>query len=147
MIDIRYEKSVDALAIEFHPAAKSVRMVKVAKGINVDFDADGRLMTIEILDATYHVGKAALEQLAVKATSMTLAEAETRTGLAAQTIKVQIHNGRIKGTKRGRAWFVDAASLEAYLNSRGAGGRPPENARASAQRRRQRKSAVATSGK
>lgn len=50
---------------------------------------------------------------------MTLAEAAERAGLAAATLRWQIHNGRLKATKRGRDWLVSRKDLDAYLKSVG----------------------------
>lgn len=34
------------------------------------------------------------------------------------TLRVQIHNGRLKGQKLGRDWFVTRKDLDAYLAQR-----------------------------
>lgn len=54
---------------------------------------------------------------------LSLAEAEAKSGITASTLRVQLHNGRLTGEKRGGAWFIDAAELERYLASRSPRGR------------------------
>jgi uncharacterized protein YuzE len=45
---IEYDENVDALAISFTKRPRSARTTTVAKGINLDFDAKGKLVVIEI---------------------------------------------------------------------------------------------------
>lgn len=130
MITIEYDREVDALAIELRPKAMSARTVAVTNTVNVDFDAAGRLILVELLDASFHVDRRALETLPAPTQSYTLGEAERESGLRASTLRVQLNRGRIKGFKRGRDWFVDATSLLNYLESRDARGRPPARRKA-----------------
>ncbi len=50
---VTYDTEVDALYIMFLDA--TVKNVHVAEGINFDFDADGKLAGIEILDASKRI--------------------------------------------------------------------------------------------
>ena len=117
-----YDATVDALAVELRPEAKSARTVRVAPGINMDFDAQGRVITVEVLNASWHVGRKALEQLPSAKDYLTLGEAAKESGLSANTLRVQINKGRIEAVKRGRDWLVDATALLNYLESRDARG-------------------------
>ena len=45
---------------------------------------------------------------------MTLAEAAASLGVAASTLRNQIHNGRLKARKAGRDWQVTHAEVERY---------------------------------
>ena len=138
---MRYDIEVDALAVEFRPGATSARTVAVAPGVNVDFDAKGRLVTLELLDASRHVPRQALERLPSAKDYLTLAEAARESGLAAATLRVQINKGRIAAVKRGRDWLVDATALLNYLESRDQRGRPPAAPRARRARAAQRAAA------
>ncbi len=51
---ITYDPDVDALYIQFKAATVTTK--QVAEGIAVDYDAEGRLAGIEILDAIHSVG-------------------------------------------------------------------------------------------
>ena len=52
---ITYDREVDALYIRF--AEATVTTKELGEGIAVDYDADGRLAGIEILDAIKRLGK------------------------------------------------------------------------------------------
>lgn len=68
---ITYDSEVDALYIRF--IETTVTTKHVAEGIAVDYDADGKIAGIEILDATKRFGskdvfkKVTLEDLALQA--------------------------------------------------------------------------------
>lgn len=72
---ITYDPAVDALAVELTTNGRSVRTQKLAPGINLDWDKEGRLITIEILDASGRYPRAELEQLDDGTEWLTLAEA------------------------------------------------------------------------
>lgn len=66
---ITYDREVDALYIRFHET--SVTTQHLAEGIAADFDAEGRLAGLEILDAQKRLGgpdafkRVTLEELAI----------------------------------------------------------------------------------
>lgn len=45
---------------------------------------------------------------------MTLIEAAARLGLAASTLRVQIHKGKLRSTKRGRDHWITEGEVERY---------------------------------
>lgn len=47
---VEYDKSVDALYIRIH-MGDAVRTVDVQEGVNIDLDAEGRVIGLEILNA------------------------------------------------------------------------------------------------
>lgn len=112
----KYDRKVDALAIRLR-AGKSARTVHATDDISVDLDADGRAVSIEILNASAHVDPNALAQAAPAGALLSLAEAGRESGLSPSTLRGQIHKGKLKGEKRGRDWVVDATSLENYLEA------------------------------
>lgn len=69
---ISYDSEVDALYIRF--IETTVTTKHVAEGVAVDYDSEGRIAGIEILDAVKHFGskdvlrKVTLEDLALYAT-------------------------------------------------------------------------------
>lgn len=117
-ITMRYDVTVDALAIEFQPGARIARTVTSEPGIHIDLDAAGKIVTMELLDASVRVPREQLEALPSATAYLTLAEAATKSGLAAATLRVQINRGRLAGVKRGRDWLVDTTALFNYLESR-----------------------------
>ena len=117
-IRMRYDVTVDALAIEFQPGARTARTIMSDPGIHVDLDAHGRIVTMELLEASERVSRAQLEALPGASEYLTLAEAAEESGLAPATLRVQINRGRLAAVKRGRDWLVDATALFNYLESR-----------------------------
>ncbi len=61
---IRYDKSVDALYIEFRPISPgSARCKELSDEIMADYDDSGKLLWLEILDASMHFGKENLQDV------------------------------------------------------------------------------------
>lgn len=58
-----YSPEVDALAIWLAPGATTIGAREIAPGTYADFDKDGRLLGIEVLDASLYYDRAELEQL------------------------------------------------------------------------------------
>ena len=58
-----YSPEVDALAIWLAPGAQTIGAREIAPGTFADFDKDGRLLGIEILDASLYYDRDLLEQL------------------------------------------------------------------------------------
>ena len=71
---ITYDQDVDALYIQFKKT--NVTTKQVAEGISIDYDAEGRLAGIEILDAVHSVGdpsvfrQVVLEDIALRKPSL-----------------------------------------------------------------------------
>lgn len=49
---------------------------------------------------------------------ITMQEAEEYCGLSRLSLQKYIHNGRLRGVKRGWMWFTTRAAVDAYLQSR-----------------------------
>jgi excisionase family DNA binding protein len=120
---IEYDDQVDALAITFTKRPRSANTTTVAKGINLDFDAKGKLVVIEILDASRFATADSLKKLDSAREELTLAEASKECGLEADTLRSLIHKKRLPATKDGRDWKVSLADLYTYLESRDTRGR------------------------
>ncbi len=61
---IRYDKFVDALYIELHPITPGTAQSKeLTDEIVADYTADGKLVGIEILDASQLLGKEDLQKI------------------------------------------------------------------------------------
>ncbi|MGE0355119.1 MAG: DUF2283 domain-containing protein [Gemmatimonadales bacterium] len=119
-----YSPTADALAVELAPEAKTASSRTLGEGIQADFDAGGRLITLEILNASQHYPAPALEALGSPPEYLTLTAAAKECGLAPATLRKQVHNGRIPATKQGRDWLIARHDLLAYLESRDPRGRP-----------------------
>lgn len=123
-MEIRYDRTVDALAINLGGEAKGAKTRKVAEGIFMDFNRAGHLVSIEILDASTKVHPSVLQDAVAGDKMIPLSEAAEESGLDASTLRVQLNRGRLKGEKKGRDWFVGRAELMNYLESRDNRGRP-----------------------
>jgi excisionase family DNA binding protein len=130
---ITYDKDVDALSIDFVDQPRSTRTEEVFEGINLDFNAKGKLVAIEILDASRFSSKEKLNDLPGTSSELSLAEAAKESGLDRATLRSLIHKKRLLARKDGRDWKVELADLYTYLESRDTrgGGRKRELARAS----------------
>ncbi len=126
---ITYDPEADAMGVALIPEATAWRAVKVAPGVRLDLDRQGRPVFLEILGARALFGADVLRSLEAPEDWLTLWEAARESGLAAATLKVQIHAGRLTAVKHGRDWFVTGRDLLNYLESRAPRGRPPRSAK------------------
>jgi uncharacterized protein YuzE len=131
-----YDPNVDALAIQLTAGRGTVSTLEVRPGVHLDFDEDGRLVALELLDASFHLPRDVLAKIAAPSTPLTLEEAEKASGLSASTWRVMLNNGRVKGKKVGSVWTIEKADVWNYLESRDARGRPA--AKGKARRRKAR---------
>ncbi len=125
-----YDGEADALSVTLLPEAARKRTARIAGGILLHFDAADNLIELEILGASGHYPKAVLERLESPAELLTIAEASKESGLATDTLRKQIAKGKLKGTQKGRDWFVTRADLYTYLDNRAPSGRPARRKKA-----------------
>ena len=128
-----YDVTVDSLAIELVPGARSRRTECIAPGINIDFDTRSRLISVEVSNASGFYPASDLAALASPMELLTLAEAADECGVSAATLRKQIHNEKLTAIKRGRDWMVARHTLWDYLETR-----DPRGRRAATERRRRR---------
>jgi excisionase family DNA binding protein len=120
---MHYDPSVDAMAIQFTPGGERyAKSVEVKPGVILDFDHDGRLLAVELLDASWHIPIEELKTWPSGETWLTLAEAAKESGHSPATLRVLINQGRLKGRKKGRDWLVSLTDVWNYLESREARG-------------------------
>jgi uncharacterized protein YuzE len=124
-----YDPSVDALTIVFKAQRRAYRTDEVRPGVLFDLDSKGRLLAIELLDASGQVSKAVLDRIPLPKPMMPLADAAERVSLAPATLRQQIRNKRLTAVKWRREWWIDERELAAYLERRAPQGR--RSARAS----------------
>ena len=122
-----YDPRADALAIDLLDA-KTARSAQLAPNVTVDFDADGRLTSIEILGASVWYPPGELEHLHTGVEWLTLAEAAAAAAtegepISPDTLRSQVHKGRLPAEKRGRDLMVTRHDLLTYLESRAPQGR------------------------
>ena len=127
-----YDDTVDAMAVELAPGTKSARTRRIARDVHLDFDSRGRLISLEVLNASAHYDPQELVAMATPEHLLTLAEAGEESGLSAATLRKQIHNGKLHAIRQGRDWMVAEHVLWNYLETRDPRGRrsPTEKCRA-----------------
>jgi excisionase family DNA binding protein len=125
-----YSPKADSLAIELTLGGRAATSKQIAPDTVADFDAEGRLMVIEVQQASAHYPRAALQALASPVVLITVSQASKSSGLAAATIQKQIKNGRIPAEKKGRDWMIPEHELFSYLANRSGAGRPATKRRA-----------------
>jgi uncharacterized protein YuzE len=121
---VTYDASVDAFSFRLAPGARVARTVEWGPGVHVDLDGDGRLLGVEVLEASAQFDRDSLASLRRPSNELTLEQAAKVSGLAESTLRVQLNKGRLKGEKRGRDWIVQRSALVSYLESRAPSGRP-----------------------
>lgn len=107
-----------------------VRTMEWGDGVLIDVDPNGRVLGIEVLDASTRFDADTLASLRVPEVRLTLAEAAAESGLSPSTLRVQLNSGRLSGKKQGRDWTVTLADLWNHLESRAASGRPARSRKA-----------------
>ena len=89
----------------------------IAPGVEVDYDADGRVLAIEFLNASKKYDMRGLE-LEEPDPYYSLAEAGALFDLNPTTLRHQIQRGVLPGVKFGRNWVVHRDDLDAYIMER-----------------------------
>ena len=124
-MEFLYDRDADALSVELLPEARSQRTVQLGPGIAADLDAAGRLIAVEVLDASYHYPLEVLESLDTPEEWLTLAAAARESGLEGGTLRQLVHAGKFPSArKRGRDWEITEVDLANYLANRAPAGRP-----------------------
>jgi uncharacterized protein YuzE len=114
-MEICYDREVDALAIEVVVNGRSAQTEEVFEGINLDFNAKGKLVAIEILDASRFGEEERPPAVPPSpATNFTLAGRRRRASCQLVHLRSLFRN-RLRGKKVGRDWKVELADLYNYL--------------------------------
>ena len=116
-----YDPEVDILMVRLRDLndGESVAQTReIADGVIMDFDAAGHPLDLEILDAALRYGADRMAVHDINTTLLPLSEAAEIAGLSPTTLKLQIHNGKLKAKKVGRNWVTTEAWLREYLIGR-----------------------------
>jgi len=114
---LTYDATVDAFQLELAPGTPVAKTIEWGPGVHVDVDARGRVLGIEVLDASTHFDAASLATLRPPVIALSLVEAADESGLSAGTLRVLLNSGRLVGSKQGRDWTVRLSDLYVLLNS------------------------------
>jgi len=108
---VKYDAEVDALSIAFRETTVTTKLL--SEGIAVEYDGDGRLVGIEVLDAVKRFGDAeSLQQVIVE--GLGPVTASQRNPLAVAEEKAAY--GERKATRKGRHWLKASGSKESWPN-------------------------------
>jgi len=66
-IRIAYDAGVDALGVVLAKGKGRIRTLEVRPGVHLDFDAGGRCVALELLDASVHIPRTTLAKYAAPA--------------------------------------------------------------------------------
>lgn len=110
-----YDDQFDALAIQL--ASADVEETKdLAPGVFVDYDYNGRVLSLEILGASekYDLDWRSFER---PDPYYSLSEAGLFAGLSPTTLRHQIQRGVLPGKKIGRNWVVHWDHFDEYIRN------------------------------
>ena len=111
-----YDEDADAVMILLADAeVKETREISI--GVYGDYDVQGRLIALEILDASKNYDLAGVK-LDAPNPFLSLAAAGEMYGISPTTLRHQIARGVLKGVKAGRNWVVHHRDLHAYMTQR-----------------------------
>lgn len=117
---IQYDEEVDVLTIDLvDDLSQSPGATELAPGLYVDFSEDGRLLSVEILNASTKYPQQVLKaHPASYDDPISLMDASCAAGCTPKALQRAIQRGRLKGQKIGRNWTTTISSLYEYLDSR-----------------------------
>lgn len=116
---IKYDAEVDILTIQL-PGLKGHQGAKeLAPGVIVHSDEDGTPVRIKVMQASKRYDTAQLaKHPADYREPLTLVDAARIANSTRGALAKAIERGRLKGEKKGGAWFTTIEKLTEYLNSR-----------------------------
>ena len=118
---IQYDPAADALYVALKPRAKVDDTLDAGPGVNIDVDAKGNPVGIEVLYAVRRLGRDALLTLGVDLSGLQWSPVEDRllsTEEAAETLGVSrqyitrlAREGKLTATRAGRDWLIHESGL------------------------------------
>jgi uncharacterized protein YuzE len=125
---ITYSEGADAVYVELATNQASARTQEIVPGVLADLDAAGRVLGLEILDASRWYPRTELEALETPVEWLTLAQAavvaaELGEPIQPATLRSQVAKGKLQADKRGRDLVVARHELLNYLGRRSPQGR------------------------
>jgi uncharacterized protein YuzE len=113
-----YDCEADALYVRLGDGTRTAsRTRSVAPGLQLDFDAHGRLIGLELLGASTLLHADALTNLESADEWLTLIDAASYADRSPSTLRVLLHTGKLAGRKVGRDWLVARHVLDTYAEA------------------------------
>jgi uncharacterized protein YuzE len=117
-LKVRYEPEVDVLTIYLqHPETPLSYSNEVETGIILNSAEDGKLCSVEILDASKRYPPSQLAAHSVDE-FIDLRQASRLSGIAPVTLRTQAENGKLWAIRLGGQWVTTRDRLQHYLDSR-----------------------------
>ena len=113
---LTYDEDADAMTMLLADAEVE-ETKEIASGIYADYDVQGKLIALEILDAGKNYDLSGVE-LDAPNPFLSLAAAGEMYGISPTTLRHQIARGVLKGVKAGRNWVVHHRDLHDYMTQR-----------------------------
>jgi uncharacterized protein YuzE len=117
-LEVEYEPEVDILTIYLQaPETPLSYGDEASPGVILNYAEDGRLASVEILDAGERYPA---KQLAAHSVDelIDLRTASKLTGIAPVTLRAQVEKGRLWAMRLGGRWITTRERLQQYLDSR-----------------------------
>ncbi len=117
---IYYDREADVLAIDIVDIARDFdRNEELPYGDAVlDLAEDGRILGIEILNASKKYPLGELTKIGGPTDPISLTEAAGLAGTSQQALRKACERGALEGRKIGRNWVVSLEALNGYLDTR-----------------------------
>ena len=147
-----YSPGADALYVELAAVERrATRQQEIVPGVIMDFDAQDRVLGLELLGASRHVPRDQLNQAEPPGTWLTLKEAATEAAakgepISPDTLRSQAAKGKLKTEKRGRDLVVARHELWNYLENRAPAGRRAAGSASDLARRGAKKGGLQANG-
>lgn len=110
-----YSPGADALGIWLVQGESGRGTKELAPNVFADWDDRGRLMRLEILNASRFYDRTELEQLGRAVTWLSLIQAAKESGMSPAALREEVRTGRLRAEKRGRRWVVGRHELWGYM--------------------------------
>lgn len=105
-MQMTYSHEADALMVVLARGVEVDRGVVIAPGVVADFDAAGRLLSVEILNASAHYDQGELDHLPSPVEWLDVSAAAQEFGLPEAGIRKELEAGRLTGRRVGNDWQV-----------------------------------------
>ncbi|MGH2397825.1 MAG: DUF2283 domain-containing protein [bacterium] len=119
---IEYDAAADALYVTLKSSAKVSNTLASGPGVNVDVDARGNPVGIEVLYAVRRLGRSALTTLGVDLSGLdwspiqdrllSTAEAAKMLGVSRQYVAQLARRRKIAASRAGRGWLIHQSGLQ-----------------------------------
>ncbi len=116
---IRYDEEVDILVVSLAPLTEGRGASEIAPGVWMDMTDDGKLLGLEIMDASKLYPKETLAKHPARYDMpIALTEAAHLLSVTPQALQKAIVRGRLQGEKVGNTWTTTIEAVRAYADSR-----------------------------